>query len=691
MDLRDRLTRLLALSADVSGVLDVQAVAARVAETVTEVTEFQVATVTVREGDRCRRLAAAGIDDARLGLESPFEEWARLLDERFLVGSLSYLIDTAEAESISWMRQPDRHDLPRRSVPGQTWTENHGLVLTLKDNHGEIVGFVSVDAPRSHALPDSQTIELLELVAHQAQAVLVNARLYETAQRQRRAAETLRDVIEVVSGSLDMAEINDRCCEAASVNSVGDRATIFLHDPELEAFRAVATRTAGHDGPQPPPSPAPIPQGELPTFLAALDDGKPRFCEDLGDCALVESERTFHEHFGVRSLAVYPLIANERKVGVLTVDSSTDEVAFPDDERELIGQIARHAALAIRQARLHEAARDQASRVTQLHELTKVMTETFDFSVIFDELSQAVRARSPVQSVSVFEVGGDHVELLRADLGDFQEGQLELPFQVIAIQGGLSDILEKVAEDGTVLIDDVSAYPDLHAVTLPQTRSMLVAGHLREEDARIALVTTSTEAGTFTRDDAAFLGGLVQVAALALRNSRLYERTRRAAERDDLTGLKNRRMFWTEFTQSLAGATPDNPTALAVIDVDDYKRVNDEYGHAVGDQVLAHVADRLSRSVRQTDTLYRIGGDEFTLVMPGTTREEADRVISRAAGRIGRTRMRVPLPTVSAGIAVAPEDGTEGDEVFYAADSAMYVKKRGTKAERNRDHVPGGA
>lgn len=679
--LRDRWSRLLDLSAGVSSDLDLHSVAARVAETVVDITDFQAASVTVREGDRCRRLAAAGLDEPRVGLETAFADWEPMLQERFRVGKMSYLLTTDAIEAGDWAQSPSPHELGGDDAPPGSWTDRHGMVLALRDRRGEIAGFLSVDAPRSGRLPDGEIVETLELVAYQARAVLINSRLYHIAERQRRAAETLHEVIEAVSSSLDLQEVLLRCCDAARHHSVGTRATVFLHDPETSSFRPMMSRGQA-DAVQ---SAAfqelgDIPEAQLPILRGALDADEPAFIEDIDADRLTDAERRLYQQFGVRSVAAYPLVANDRKVGVLTIDAADGPVVFPADERALMGQIARHAAMAIRQARLHEAAREHASRSTGLYELTKAMTETFDFSVIFARLSRAVRARLHVQTVSVFEISDDHFELLRGDFGDLPSGQLELPFQFVPLRGTLADLVDRTREDESLIIDDASSWPDLKAVSLPGTRSMLIAGHVREDDLRIALVATSTEAGAFDRNDAVYLRGLVQVAALALRNARLYEETREAAERDSLTGLKNRRLFWSELGWQLSSASEQRPLALAVMDVDDYKQVNDTHGHAVGDRVLRHVADRLSRSVRQTDTAYRIGGDEFALIMPRTDRERALTVIRRATFAVKRSRLDLPLPSLSAGVAVAPFDAQDGDALFSAADAAMYISKRGGKA-----------
>lgn len=679
--MQNRLARLLEFSADLAGNLDVSSVAQRIAATITEVTDFQVAAVTVREASRCRRLAADGLDERRVGLETPYADWERLLEERFRVGSLTYLVRMDEVASApTWSQQPDADLVVDAPAVEDAWTPDHGLVQVLRDHAGETLGFLSVDAPRSGRLPDPDTIELLELVAHQAQTALVNARLYGIAQRQRRAAETLREVIEAVSSSLDVEEVLKQCCDAVLAHSVGSRVSVFLLHRDGHGFVPVMSRGAGQEevwrrfralgtlsGPQ------------VRWFAGVLASERPAVFDDVSQAELHADERALLEEFDIRSMAAYPLVTSGSKIGVLSVTSAGELVGFSQEERELVAQIARHAAMAIGLARSHAEARDHAQRVTELHELTKTMTETFDFAAIFERVSQAVRERSDARMVSVFEVKREAVTLLRADLGDIEESWYDLPFQCLELDDEVAAILDRVRSDGSVVIDDVTQTKALDEVTLPATRSLLVAGHLTGGGIPVALVASSDRPSAFDEGDAAFLRGLVQVTALALRNARLYEEARQAAERDSLTGLKNRRLFWTELNERLRTAGESRHTAVAVIDIDDYKAINDRYGHTIGDRVLAHVGDRLARNVRQTDTVYRIGGDEFTVMMPDTDREEAATVLERASLAVARSRLTVPLPTLSAGIAVAPDDSLDGDTLFGAADAAMYQAKRAGK------------
>jgi diguanylate cyclase (GGDEF)-like protein len=189
---------------------------------------------------------------------------------------------------------------------------------------------------------------------------------------------------------------------------------------------------------------------------------------------------------------------------------------------------------------------------------------------------------------------------------------------------------------------------------------------------------------------------LVQQRALERANDQLHahvatiDRLRadlsEEAARDPLTGLRNRRRFVEDLSGALERARPEHrPTAVVLLDVDHFKRINDTHGHAVGDRVLIAVAEALRRTARYDDVV-RYGGEEFVVVLPD---HDADAAAARAEQLraacaelqlvAGGVRLRV---TLSAGVAAAPEHGLTPDDLLLTADRALYAAK-----EAGRDRV----
>jgi diguanylate cyclase (GGDEF)-like protein len=148
------------------------------------------------------------------------------------------------------------------------------------------------------------------------------------------------------------------------------------------------------------------------------------------------------------------------------------------------------------------------------------------------------------------------------------------------------------------------------------------------------------------------------------------------ASRDDLTGLQNRRAFEEYIDGLLASSDPvSDEFAIVVFDLDDFKLINDEHGHAAGDRVLEDVARVALAAVRFGEELFRIGGEEFAIVLNAAGIASADRVARRLRDAFAWQHRR-PLPTLSAGIASYPAGGTSRDELLRRADLALYAAKR---------------
>ena len=159
-----------------------------------------------------------------------------------------------------------------------------------------------------------------------------------------------------------------------------------------------------------------------------------------------------------------------------------------------------------------------------------------------------------------------------------------------------------------------------------------------------------------------------------------YDRARSEALRDTLTGLGNHRAFQEEMERQWAGAVRHNqPLALAIVDLDDFKRINDARGHAVGDVLLRHAATTMAGYLRRSDRAFRIGGDEFAIIMPGTDSNAGQLAVRRVlAGCLdGEGDAANPSGvSFSAGISAIPGQARDRDSLYRQADAALFWSKR---------------
>jgi len=161
------------------------------------------------------------------------------------------------------------------------------------------------------------------------------------------------------------------------------------------------------------------------------------------------------------------------------------------------------------------------------------------------------------------------------------------------------------------------------------------------------------------------------------------ERIQRIAHHDSLTGLPNRLLFNDRLNQVLSLARRDSRCfALLYLDLDNFKPVNDALGHAAGDELLQGVATRIRQQLRESDTVARIGGDEFTVILPGIAKREQAETVARkiiaalvAPFELGKQKQSIAIGT-SIGIAVYPADAQDADALIRVADAAMYRAKQ---------------
>lgn len=156
---------------------------------------------------------------------------------------------------------------------------------------------------------------------------------------------------------------------------------------------------------------------------------------------------------------------------------------------------------------------------------------------------------------------------------------------------------------------------------------------------------------------------------------------------DPLTGLANRTLFFDRLGQAMLQARRDrSQVALVMLDLNNFKAVNDAHGHQVGDAVLVKLAGSLARGLRATDTVARIGGDEFAWVLPGVSGRQAAMVMMAKLLAAVPPGFRVERKSiemgVSGGMAIFPDDATDVDTLLHVADVQLYAAKR--RAPRSR-------
>jgi diguanylate cyclase (GGDEF)-like protein len=198
------------------------------------------------------------------------------------------------------------------------------------------------------------------------------------------------------------------------------------------------------------------------------------------------------------------------------------------------------------------------------------------------------------------------------------------------------------------------------------------------------LVLDSSEIGAFNEQDKQPLESVADICATAIQNAHYVERMKQLAYLDGLTGIFNRRFFELRMAEELERARRFGAgMAVIMVDIDHFKRLNDEFGHLIGDEVLRQVSSIFHQQLRKIDVVCRYGGEEFAILLSQTNPEHALMVAEKLRAMVEEWQFPgVPRPvTISAGAASYSDNGSTRDELVKAADAALYLAKQ---AGRNR-------
>jgi diguanylate cyclase (GGDEF)-like protein/putative nucleotidyltransferase with HDIG domain len=236
-----------------------------------------------------------------------------------------------------------------------------------------------------------------------------------------------------------------------------------------------------------------------------------------------------------------------------------------------------------------------------------------------------------------------------------------------------------------------NASPELDLVGVPEEiiksiRGVLVTPLIREDGAFGAITLYSKSRISYTTEHVRLLESVSQHASSALNNALTFERTRESALTDPLTDLPNSRAFYMMLEQRIAEGQRLNKEPLAVLslDVDDFKKINDAYGHAIGDRVLASIAKVIKKEMRQMDILARYAGDEFVAIMPMASATMAGMVAERIRAAVEAQKFQVRTGKVveigvSLGISCFPDDGETTEQLLTTAARNMQQDKHARK------------
>jgi diguanylate cyclase (GGDEF)-like protein len=236
-----------------------------------------------------------------------------------------------------------------------------------------------------------------------------------------------------------------------------------------------------------------------------------------------------------------------------------------------------------------------------------------------------------------------------------------------------------LAEGKTLIENDVHAL-DEYAGFYQETRSRMCIPLVSFGQTLGVLMLERDVVGSFQESDVKSLEAVADICATAIQNAHYVERVKQLAYLDGLTGIFNRRFFELRILEEIDRARRFNSgMAVLMVDIDQFKRLNDEFGHLLGDEVLRQVSSMFHQQLRKIDVVCRYGGEEFAILLSQTNPQHALGVAEKLR-RLVETWQFPGVPrsvTISAGVATFPDHGTSRDELVKSADAGLYAAKQG--------------
>lgn len=379
------------------------------------------------------------------------------------------------------------------------------------------------------------------------------------------------------------------------------------------------------------------------------------------------------------SMLLAPLRSEGRVIGVVVL-SRLGLNRFADDELRLLGVLADQAAVAIENARLLAERDRHVAELAALLDISQAGGGATDERGLADVLAAKLRDAAHMDGCVISRWDDDNSALVAigASGRPLDDASRDLTVHRALRQILISDeprLLDPGLEDlDPAELERLRKLGGAAALLLP----LSTAGHV------MGLVEfVSLQGGRRPQaGETALLRTMANQAAAALENASLVRQLRDAAETDLVTGVYSHRHLQDRIRQETArAARTHSPLSVLMVDLDDFKLVNDRHGHQAGDRVLRAIAGALRAAVRTSDVVARYGGDEFVVLMPDTDSAEAERVARRATRAVAD--LVHPMAdgsevhvTCSAGLALHPQDGRSGKALLRAADAAMYAHKR---------------
>ncbi len=553
------------------------------------------------------------------------------------------------------------------------WHVDDFLLIPLRGTAG-IVGCISVDDPVDQSAP---TLASIEPIGHLACfAALAVERVYKLNQlrNQNERLHGLSRFGDQIARIQSATELCDAAARRVCDDMGHDFCAVWLRDGDSLSLGSVAASKAFRNEEIPARGTRGPVEGD------GLTRWVVRYIEPVVVDDVSRDPRYRGSRASVRSMAAIPIHGRKGVRGVLDVESER-LAAFGEQDMAALSTVASQVSIALSALERREAfSRIYAfgQRISESTSVDQIVASTLD--LLAEQFSYPLS--------SIFLHGRDGRLSVAGLRGPYTERGVEAGWTLPSDKG----IVSWVARNRRcAVVSDVTSDPR-YFEALPGMRSEIAVPLLFAENLVGVLNVESSQPGFFDEEDRVLLEVITNHLATALANLSSQESLREQAIRDPLTSLFNRHYFNSIIAPELSRSDRyARPFTVMMIDVDNFRAVNNQFGHLKGDEVLQEMSRLLLDQVRASDRVIRYGGDEFLIFMPETEETEAKAVAQRLREQMAHLPRRTGVGEIPMGLSIGictrrPREKWSLEAVLEEADRRLYADKRARHVDRADDY-----